>query len=154
MAEGLRARKPEVVIGIADPEGSALFEHYAHGELKAEGGSITEGIGQGRITANLEGLTVDRAYRIPDAEALPFVFDLIREEGLVLGGSSGINVAGAVRLARDLGPGHTVVTILCDYGTRYQSKLFDPEFLRSKDLPVPDWLAGEPRPVPSVFEAA
>ena len=154
VAEGLRAAKPEVAIGLADPEGSALFEHYAHGELKAEGSSVTEGIGQGRITANLEGLAVDHAYRIPDAEALPWVFDLLRDEGLVLGGSSGINVAGAVRMARDLGPGRTIVTILCDYGTRYQSKIFNPEFLRSKDLPVPDWLSGEPRAVPSVFEAA
>ena len=154
VAEGLRAAKPDVAIGLADPEGSALFEHYAHGELKADGSSVTEGIGQGRITANLEGLAVDHAYRIPDAEALPYVFDLVRDEGLVLGGSSGINVAGAVRMARDLGPGRTIVTILCDYGTRYQSKIFNPEFLRSKDLPVPDWLSGEPRAVPSVFEAA
>lgn len=154
VAEGLRARKPEVRIAIADPEGSALFEHYAHGVLKAEGSSITEGIGQGRVTANLEGLSVDHAYQIPDAEALPVVFDLLRDEGLVLGGSSGINVAGAVRLARDLGPGHVIVTILCDYGTRYQSKLFNPDFLRAKGLPVPAWLGGEPRPVPDVFEAA
>ena len=153
VAEGLRARKPGVRIALADPEGSALFEHYAHGTLKAEGSSITEGIGQGRVTANLEGLAVDLAYRIPDAEALPHVFDLIRDEGLVLGGSSGINVAGAVRMARDLGPGHTIVTILCDYGTRYQSKLFNPEFLRSKGLPVPDWLDGPSRPLPDVAEA-
>jgi cysteine synthase A len=154
VAEGLRARKPGIRIGLADPEGSALFEHYAHGALKAEGDSITEGIGQGRITANLEGLAVDLPYRVPDAEALPVVFDLLRDEGLVLGGSSGINVAGAMRLARDLGPGHTIVTILCDYGTRYQSKLFNPDFLRAKGLPVPEWLGGEPRPMPDVFEAA
>ncbi len=153
VAEGLRAFKPGVTIGLADPEGSALFEHYAHGTLKAEGSSITEGIGQGRVTANLEGLAVDLPYRIPDAEALPYVFDLIREEGLVLGGSSGINVAGATRMARDLGPGHTIVTILCDYGTRYQSKLFDPGFLRSKGLPVPDWLDGPAPSMPDVFEA-
>ena len=152
VAEGLRAEKPDVAIGLADPEGSALFGHYAHGELRAEGSSITEGIGQGRITANLEGLTVDYAYRIPDAEALPHVFDLLRDEGLVLGGSSGINVAGAVRLARDLGPGRTIVTILCDYGTRYQSKLFDPAFLRAKGLPVPPWLDGAARAVPEMFE--
>ena len=153
VAEGLRAQKPEVRIGLADPEGSALFDHYAHGALKAEGSSITEGIGQGRVTANLEGLAVDMPYKIPDAEALPFVFDLVREEGLMLGGSSGINVAGAVRMARNLGPGHTIVTILCDYGTRYQSKLFNPEFLRSKGLPVPGWLAGEPASMPDMFEA-
>ena len=154
VAEGLRAARPGVRIGLADPEGSALFGHYAEGELRAEGSSITEGIGQGRITANLEGLEVDHAYRIPDAEALPYVFALIREEGLVLGGSSGINVAGAVRMAREMGPGHTIVTILCDYGTRYQSKLFDPGFLRSKGLPVPDWLDGGSRAMPDVFEAA
>ena len=155
VAEGLRAVRPEVAIALADPEGSALFGHYAHGELKAEGSSITEGIGQGRITANLDGLAVDHAYRVPDAEALPYVFDLLRDEGLVLGGSSGINVAGAVRLARDLGPGRRIVTILCDYGTRYQSKLFDPEFLRSKGLPVPDWLDdGAARAVPDAYEAA
>jgi cysteine synthase A len=154
VARGLRAARPGVRIGLADPEGSALFGHYAQGELKAEGSSITEGIGQGRITANLEGLEVDEAHRVPDAEALPYVFDLLREEGLILGGSSGINVAGAVRMARGLGPGHTVVTILCDYGTRYASKAFNPDFLRSKGLPVPEWLAGPARSVPQVFEAA
>jgi cysteine synthase A len=120
--------------------GAALYSYYTTGELKAEGSSITEGIGQGRITKNLEGAPIDVAYQIPDAEALPYVFDLLEHEGLCLGGSSGINVAGAVRLARDLGPGHTIVTVLCDYGTRYQSKLFDPAFLRSKNLPVPGWL--------------
>ena len=143
-----------VRIGLADPEGAALFDYYAHGELRAEGSSITEGIGQGRITANLEGLTVDMPYRIPDAEALPYVFDLLRDEGLVLGGSSGINVAGAVRMAREMGPGHTIVTILCDYGTRYASKLFNPDFLRSRNLPVPAWLDGPAREMPSVFETA
>jgi cysteine synthase A len=143
-----------VRIGLADPEGSALYGYYAQGALSAEGSSITEGIGQGRITANLEGLTPDFAYRIPDAEALPLVYDLLSEEGLVLGGSSGINIAGAIRLARDLGPGHTIVTILCDYGNRYQSKLFNPEFLRSKGLPVPAWLVDEHLAMPTVFEDA
>ena len=143
-----------VRIGLADPEGAALFNYYAHGELKAEGSSISEGIGQGRITANLEGLAVDMPYRIPDAEALPYIFDLLRNEGLVLGGSSGINVAGAVRMAREMGPGHTIVTILCDYGTRYASKIFNPDFLRSKELPVPDWLDGPPPEMPAVFEDA
>ncbi len=121
-------------------EGAALFEYYKNGELKSSGSSITEGIGQGRITANLEGFTPDYAYQIPDSEALDIVFDLVENEGLCLGGSSGINIAGAMRLARDLGPGHTIVTILCDYGNRYQSKLFNPDFLRSKNLPVPAWL--------------
>lgn len=137
---GLRNMKPSVKIGIADPEGAALFEYYKNGELKSSGSSITEGIGQGRITANLEGFTPDYAYQIPDSEALDIVFDLVENEGLCLGGSSGINIAGAMRLARDLGPGHTIVTILCDYGNRYQSKLFNPDFLRSKNLPVPAWL--------------
>jgi cysteine synthase len=140
VAQGLRAQNPAVKIGIADPEGAALYNFYAHGELKASGGSITEGIGQGRITANLEGFTPDFAYQIPDSEALPYVFDLIEKEGICVGGSTGINIAGAVRLARDLGPGHTIVTILCDYGNRYQSKLFNPDFLASKGLPVPAWL--------------
>ncbi|NKB54475.1 MAG: cysteine synthase A [Rhizobiaceae bacterium] len=140
VATALRERNPNVKIGLADPGGAALYGYYAHGELKAEGTSITEGIGQGRITANLEGLEVDFPYRIPDAEALPYVFDLMEHEGLVLGGSSGINIAGAVRLAKELGPGHTIVTVLCDYATRYQAKMFDPEFLRSKDIPVPAWM--------------
>ena len=144
VASALRERKSDIAIGLADPGGAALFNYYAHGELKAEGTSISEGIGQGRITANLEGLRVDHPYRIPDEEALPIVFDLMESEGLCLGGSSGINIAGAVRMARDLGPGHTIVTILCDYGTRYQAKLFNPEFLRSKDLPVPDWMERKP----------
>ena len=136
----LKERNPEVRIALADPMGAALYNWYTHGELKAEGSSISEGIGQGRITANLEGAPVDAAYQITDDEALPYVFDLVLDEGLVLGGSSAINIAGAVRLARDLGPGHVIVTILCDYGTRYQSKLFNPSFLREKGLPVPSWL--------------
>jgi cysteine synthase A len=138
----LKQRKPGVVIAAADPMGAAMYHYFKHGELKSEGSSITEGIGQGRVTRNIEGAPVDDAYQIPDQEALPVVFDLLREEGLCLGGSSGINVAGAIRLARDLGPGHTVVTVLCDYGTRYQSKLFNPAFLRQKGLPVPAWLEG------------
>ncbi|SDU01399.1 cysteine synthase A [Stappia sp. ES.058] len=136
----LKERSRDVKIGLADPMGAALFNYYAHGELKAEGSSITEGIGQGRITANLEGALVDMPFQIPDTEALPVVFDLLEHEGLCLGASSGVNVAGAIRMAREMGPGHTIVTILCDYGTRYQSKLFNPDFLRSKDLPVPAWL--------------
>ena len=138
----LKERKPEVRIGLADPLGAALYHYYRFGTLKAEGESITEGIGQGRITANLDGAPIDHAYQIGDAEALEIVFDLLAHEGLCLGGSSGINVAGAMRLANELGPGHTIVTILCDYGTRYQSKLYNPAFLRSKGLPVPAWLDG------------
>ncbi|WP_320202003.1 cysteine synthase A [Agrobacterium sp. rho-13.3] len=140
VADGLRDFNPDIKIALADPEGAALYEFYKNGTLKSEGSSITEGIGQGRITANLEGFTPDFAYQISDAEALPVVFDLVTTEGLCLGGSSGINIAGAIRLARDLGPGHTIVTILCDYGNRYQSKLFNPDFLRSKGLPLPAWL--------------
>ncbi len=140
VAEGLRAKKKDITIGIADPMGAALYNYYAHGELKSEGTSITEGIGQGRITANLEGLKIDEPFQIPDAEALPVAFDLLEHEGLCLGSSSGVNVAGAIRLAKKMGPGHTIVTILCDYGTRYQSKMFNPEFLREKGLPVPGWL--------------
>ncbi len=136
----LKERNPEVVIAAADPMGAAMYSYFKTGELKSEGSSITEGIGQGRITKNLEGAPIDDAFQIPDAEALPYVFDLLSEEGLCLGGSSGINVAGAVRLAQQLGPGHTIVTVLCDYGTRYQSKLFNPVFLREKGLPVPAWL--------------
>ena len=151
VAHGLRERSNTVKIGLADPGGSALYQHYANGELKSEGGSITEGIGQGRITANLEGLTVDMPFTVPDTEALPIVFDLLQDEGLCLGGSSGINVAGAMRMAKELGPGHTIVTILCDYGTRYQSKLFNPEFLREKNLPVPEWLSRAPAETPQVF---
>jgi len=141
-----------VKIGLADPEGAALYSFYTEGELKSEGSSITEGIGQGRITANLEGFRPDMAWRIPDTEALPVVFDLLEHEGLCLGGSSGINVAGAIRMAREMGPGHTIVTILCDYGTRYQSKLFNPDFLKSKGLPVPGWLDRPARALPEVFQ--
>jgi len=140
VAIGLRQKNPAAKIALADPLGAALHSFYTDGELKSEGSSITEGIGQGRITANLEGFAPDFSYQVPDEEALPIVFDLVQEEGLCLGGSSGINIAGAVRLARELGPGHTIVTILCDYGTRYQSKLFNPAFLRTKNLPVPGWM--------------
>jgi len=136
----LKRRNASIRVGLADPFGAALYSYYTTGELKAEGSSISEGIGQGRITANLEGAPVDFACRISDEEALPIVFDLLEHEGLCVGASSGINVAGAIRLARELGPGHTVVTVLCDYGTRYQSKLFNPQFLRSKGLPTPGWL--------------
>jgi cysteine synthase A len=142
-----------VKIGLADPDGAALHSFYSAGELKAEGSSITEGIGQGRITANLEGFTPDFSYNIPDAEALPIVFDLLSEEGLCMGGSTGINIAGAIRMAREMGPGHTIVTILCDFGNRYQSKLWNPEFLREKGLPTPSWLEGAARSIPGVFEA-
>jgi cysteine synthase A len=136
----LKARNRNIRIAVADPEGAAMYSWFKRGELASEGSSITEGIGQGRVTKNIEGAPVDEAYRISDAEALPFVFDLLRNEGLCLGGSSAINVAGAVRLAKDLGPGRTVVTILADSGTRYQSKLFNPAFLKEKGLPVPGWL--------------
>ena len=139
-ALGLRERKPDIAIALADPMGSALHAHYTTGRLESGGSSITEGIGQGRVTANLEGFRPDFSFQIPDSEAVPLVFDLLRHEGLCLGGSSGVNVAGAIRLARELGPGSTVVTILCDAGTRYASKLFDPAFLRGKGLPVPAWL--------------
>lgn len=143
-----------VKIGLADPDGAALYNFYTNGTLTAEGSSITEGIGQGRITANLEGFTPDFAYNIPDAEALPIVFDTLAEEGICLGGSSGVNLAGAVRMAREMGPGHTIVTILCDYGTRYQSKLYNPEFLREKGLPVPAWLNRPPADIPEVYQDA
>jgi cysteine synthase A len=136
----LRERNKDVVIGLADAMGSALYNFYAHGELKSEGSSITEGIGQGRITANLDGLEIDVPLRIPDDEALPVLFNLLLEEGLCLGGSSGINIAGAIRLAEHMGPGHTIVTLLCDSGQRYMSKLFNPAFLREKGLPTPSWL--------------
>ena len=139
-AIALKGFNPKVRIGLADPMGAALYSWFKTGELKADGSSITEGIGQGRITKNIEGAPIDTAFQIPDEGAVPLVFQLLEEEGLCLGGSSGINVAGAIRLAKELGPGHTIVTILCDYGTRYQSKLFNPEFLRSKNLPVPGWL--------------
>jgi cysteine synthase A len=140
VAQALRAEKPDVAIGLADPYGAALYSYYTEGELKSEGGSISEGIGQGRITANLEGLKVDHAYRIPDDEMLQVIYDMVEHEGLVMGGSTGVNVAGAIRLARDLGPGHTIVTILCDQGSRYQSKIFNKAFLTEKGLPVPGWL--------------
>jgi cysteine synthase A len=140
VAMALRERKRAIAIGLADPFGAALYNWYANGELKAEGGSITEGIGQGRITANLDGLSVDYAYQISDAEALLQLYDLVQYEGMCLGGSSGVNIAGAIRMARDLGPGKTIVTILCDYGQRYASKLFNPDFLRERDLPLPPWL--------------
>jgi cysteine synthase A len=149
---GMALQPRNVKIGLADPEGSAIHDFYTTGEFKAEGGSITEGIGQGRETANLKGFRPDFSYKIPDTEALPVVFDLLAQEGLCLGGSSGINVAGAMRMARDLGPGHTIVTILCDYGTRYQSKLFNPDFLRDKGLPVPVWLDGTGQILPEVYE--
>ena len=136
----LKERNPKIIISLADPLGAALHSFYTTGELSSWGGSITEGIGQGRITANLEDAPVDQSFQIPDEEALPICFDLLKEEGLCLGGSSGINVAGAIRLAQELGPGKTIVTILCDSGTRYQSKLFNPQFLREKGLPVPEWL--------------
>lgn len=136
----MKDKAPNVKIGLADPMGAALFSYFSNGELKGEGGSITEGIGQGRITGNLEGMEVDMPFQIPDEEALPYVFDVLKSEGLCLGGSSAINIAGAVRMAKEIGPGHTIVTILADYGTRYQSKLFNPAFLKEKGLPFPDWL--------------
>ena len=147
VAEALRKRKPSVQIGLADPPGAALYHYYKNGSLKAEGSSITEGIGQGRITKNLEGLKVDLPFQIPDTETVQVVFDLLQYDGLCLGSSSGINVAGAVRVARELGRGHTIVTVLADSGQRYQSRLFNPEFLRSKNLPVPRWIE---RPVPAM----
>ncbi|TMJ38506.1 MAG: cysteine synthase A [Alphaproteobacteria bacterium] len=152
VSDGLKAKNKNIRIALADPLGAALYSYYTTGVLKAEGSSITEGIGQGRITKNIEGAKVDDAFQIPDSEAIPLVFDLLKEEGLCLGGSTGINVAGAIRLARKMGPGHTIVTLLCDYGTRYQSKLFNPEFLREKGLPVPDWLEERASSVPTVFE--
>lgn len=152
MADGLRAKNKDVKIGIADPDGASLYNYYAHGELKADGGSIAEGIGQVRITKNLEGLEVDFAYNVPDAEGVQIVFDLLQEEGLCMGLSTGINVAGAIRMAKDMGPGHTIVTVLCDYGTRYQAKLFNPSFLREKGLPIPHWLEKKRTDIPTVFE--
>jgi cysteine synthase A len=137
----LKEKNDNVTIGVADPRGAAMYHYFKDGEVKStEGGSITEGIGLGRVTAIVKEMVVDKAYLIPDEEAVPLVFDLLEHEGLCVGGSSGINIAGAIRLAKDLGPGHTIVTVLADYGTRYQSKLFNPDFLRSKKLPVPDWL--------------
>jgi cysteine synthase A len=152
VSDGLKAKNKNIRIALADPLGAALYSYYKTGQLKAEGSSITEGIGQGRITKNIEGAVVDDAFQITDQEAIPLVFDLLKDEGLCLGGSTGINVAGAIRLAKEMGPGHTIVTMLCDYGTRYQSKLFNPEFLREKGLPVPEWLEEHPSGVPQVFE--
>lgn len=152
VSDGLKAKNKNIRIALADPLGAALYSYYTTGELKAEGSSITEGIGQGRITKNIEGAKVDDAFQITDQEAIPLVFELLKDEGLCLGGSTGINVAGAIRLARQMGPGHTIVTLLCDYGTRYQSKLFNPEFLREKGLPVPEWLEERMAHVPTVFE--
>ncbi|MEQ8825285.1 MAG: cysteine synthase A [Filomicrobium sp.] len=149
---GLKAKNENIVIGLADPPGAALYSYYTTGEFKAEGSSITEGIGQGRITANLENVIVDKAYQIPDAEAVARTFQMLDDEGFCLGASSGVNVSGAIRLAKDLGPGKTIVTILCDFGTRYQSKLFNPTFLREKNLPVPSWLKGDDKQLPTMFE--
>jgi cysteine synthase len=148
---GLKALNPKIQIGLADPPGAALYSYYKTGVLASEGSSITEGIGQGRITANLEGAVIDHAYQIADAEAVSIVFQLMADEGLCLGASSGINVAGAMRLAREMGPGKTIVTILCDYGSRYQSKLYNPEFLASKGLPVPAWLSSPRQNLPGAF---
>jgi cysteine synthase A len=151
---GMALQPKGVKIGLADPEGAALHAFYTSGKLESPGSSITEGIGQGRITANLEGFTPDFSYRIPDSEALPIIFDLLTDEGLCMGGSTGINIAGAIRMARDMGPGKTIVTILCDYGSRYQSKVYNPTFLREKGLPVPEWLDRPVRPIPPVYEDA
>ena len=151
-ATALRAKNPNIKIGLADPMGAAIYNYFANGELKAEGSSITEGIGPGRITKNIEGLEVDYPFQIPDDEAIPLAFRLLKEEGLCVGGSSGINVAGAIRMAKEMGPSHMIVTILCDYGTRYQSQMFNPEFLKSKNLPLPDYLSRTPAEIPSVFE--
>ncbi len=140
VAAALRERKPEVKIGLADPHGAALYSWYKDGELKSEGNSISEGIGQGRVTGNLEGLTIDHPFRVSDEEMLEVLYDLVMHEGLCLGGSAGINIAGAVKLAKELGPGHTIVTVLCDHGSRYQSKLFNPVFLKEKGLPPPPWM--------------
>jgi cysteine synthase A len=147
VAIALKERNRNIRIAVSDPLGAAIYSWIKTGRLESHGNSITEGIGQGRVTANLEGAPIDDAYEIPDEEALPVVFDLLAHEGLCMGGSTGINVAGAIRMAKDMGPGHTIVTVLCDYGNRYQSKLFNPEFLRGKNLPVPPWLAGQPGPI-------
>lgn len=143
-SQALKERNSDIKSGIVDPDGAALYNFYANGELKSEGGSISEGIGQGRITANLEGYTPDMAYNVSDKEALPIIFDLLQEEGMCMGASTGVNIAGAIRMAKEMGPGHTIVTILCDYGNRYQSKVYNPDFLRSKDLPVPHWMETTP----------
>ena len=153
VAIGLKEKNKDIRIAAADPMGAAIYSWIKHGTLEAHGSSITEGIGQGRVTGNLEGAPIDDAYEIPDEEALPVIFDLLTQEGLCMGGSTGINVAGAIRMAKDMGPGHTIVTVLCDYGNRYQSKLFNPNFLRDKGLPVPSWLAARPNPPPIPFES-
>ncbi len=152
VAMALKERNASIRVAAADPKGAGIYSWIKTGELKSEGSSITEGIGQGRITANLEGAPIDDAYQISDEEMLPIIFDLLLHEGLCMGGSTGINIAGAIRLAKDLGPGHTIVTILADYGTRYQSKLFNPQFLKSQNLPVPSWLAYPRKPVEVPFE--
>ena len=151
VSDALKHRNKDVTIALADPMGSALHNYYVNGSLKSEGNSITEGIGQGRITANLEGAEIDRSFRISDREAFDEIFDLIENEGMCLGGSSGVNVAGARKLAKELGPGHTIVTLLCDYGFRYESKIFNPAFLREKGLPVPDWLERSGSDIPNAF---
>ena len=151
VAFGLKAKNKSIKVALADPPGASLHSYYTTGELKSEGSSITEGIGQSRITKNLEGFVPDEAYRIPDAESLNAAFNLLQEEGLCVGGSSGVNIAGAIRLGRAMGPGHVIVTLLCDYGTRYQSRMFNPDFLKEKGLPVPNWLAGPPPTLPPVF---
>jgi len=151
VSDGLKAKRKTIQIALADVPGAALYNYYKTGVLKAEGSSITEGIGQGRITKNIEGAVVDHAFLIPDEESVPICFQLLQEEGLCMGGSTGVNIAGAIRLGKELGPGHTIVTLLCDYGTRYQSKLFDPAFLKSKNLPVPNWLASTPPALPTMF---
>jgi cysteine synthase len=151
VSDGLKAKRKSIQVALADVPGAALYSYYTTGVLKAEGSSITEGIGQGRVTKNIEGAVVDRAYFIPDAESVAICFQLLVEEGLCVGGSTGVNVAGAIRLAKEMGPGHTIVTLLCDYGTRYQSKLFNPAFLQSKNLPTPEWLLAEPPPLPQMF---
>jgi cysteine synthase A len=151
VSDGLKAKRRGVQIALADVPGAALYSYFTTGVLQAEGSSITEGIGQGRVTKNIEGAVVDRAYLIPDEESVGICFQLLEEEGLCMGGSTGVNVAGAIRLAKEMGPGRTIVTMLCDYGTRYQSKLFDPAFLRSKNLPVPKWLVDNRPPPPKAF---
>ena len=154
VSDGLKGKRKGIQIALADVPGAALYSYYKTGELKAEGSSITEGIGQGRITKNIEGAVVDHAFLIPDAESVQICFQLLEEEGLCMGGSTGVNVAGAIRLAKELGPGHTIVTLLCDYGTRYQSKLFDPAFLEAKNLPLPRWLVTSPPALPKMFVAS
>ena len=150
-SDGLKGKRKDIKIALADVPGAALYSYYTTGALKAEGSSITEGIGQGRVTKNIEGAVVDHAYLIADTESVPICFQLLHEEGLCMGGSTGVNVAGAIRLAKEMGPGHTIVTVLCDYGTRYQSKLFNPEFLRSKNLQVPEWLDKPRTAMPKMF---